>query len=185
MQPLAPDRNDHPMSGPRHDRVGRSGLRRFRARLTMMLAGMIMTVAAISGAGSADAAPMRPAPAPPVVPSEPFALLVGKTYSSVAVVGGMVPGGGPVRVSFGPRHSVGLNAGCNQHVGTARMAPRQLIVGRLAATRMACPGPRAGADRWLTTFTSVPLDWRLVGPVLSLSSPRHTVILVEQQSRTR
>lgn len=156
-------------------------------RVTYAMIGLLTVLTSLLGAGQAAAAPTpipppqpRPAPAPP--PRLPNAIdgFAGQTYESVAIIGGVIPGGQKLVVVFGPRGRIGLNAGCNQHAGTASMAGGQLRIGRLASTMMACPGPRAGADRWLASFTSVPLTWRAFGPVLVLSSPRQTVVLVRR-----
>ncbi|AZG44675.1 META domain-containing protein [Gordonia insulae] len=184
------NRIDHPI--PAH-RVGRrigTASRRDRTRLTVTVVGLLALIAAILGATPATAvpaprppAPIRPLPVPP--PGDPLTPLTGKTYASVAVVGGAIPGGGPMTISFASDHRVGLGAGCNRHLGTVTVAGDQLRVRAPISTMMACPPPRSGADSWLTTFTSVPLTWRAVGPVLTLSSPRQTVVLVERPARPR
>ncbi|MYR05395.1 META domain-containing protein [Gordonia sp. SID5947] len=147
---------------------------------TVLLAAMVSFL----GIGSAVAAP-APAPMPRPLPDTLPGTLVGKTYTSVAVVGGAIPGGGPMTVHFERPDRIALGAGCNRHLGTATITSDHVRISTLVSTRMACTGPRAGADRWLTTFASVPLTWRAVGPVLALTSPRQTVVLVEQSALPR
>ncbi|MEE3850060.1 META domain-containing protein [Gordonia sp. LSe1-13] len=162
-------------------------------RSVLLAVAFLALVAPVVGTGAATAAPvpvppapLRPAPVPPILPDDPYTLLAGHSYSSVGVIGGAIPGGGPLTVDFarGERR-VGLDAGCNQHAGTVTVKGDQLRIDRLASTMMACPAPRSEADGWLTRFTSVPLTWRVLGPVLALSSPVQTVVLVEQQPSTR
>ncbi|MFW0796848.1 META domain-containing protein [Gordonia sp. CPCC 205515] len=156
-------------------------------RLTSAAVGVCAVAMSVLGVGAAAAAPtpvpppnLKPAPVPPHRTPNAIDGFTGQTYESVAVIGGTIPGGQKLVVAFGPRGRIGLNAGCNQHAGTASMAGDQLRIGQLVSTMMACPGPRAGADRWLASFTSVPLTWRAAGPVLILSSPRQTVILIRR-----
>lgn len=154
------------------------------------LCGVALAIAAASsalGAGQSAAAPvpvpppnMKPAPAPAPLRHDPIDGFVGRTYDSVAVLGGVIPGGGPLVVSFGPQRRIGLSAGCNQHGGRASMAGDRLTIGPMISTMMACPGPRGGADRWLTSFTSTPITWRAFGPVLILQGPHETVVLTQR-----
>lgn len=150
---------------------------------TLVVAALTTTGPGLSAAAPAPIppAPIRPAPAPP--PTEPGGLsplLADTTFTSVGVVGGAIPGGGPLTVTFGRDQRVGLDAGCNQHGGRATTVGDRLRIGSLISTMMACPSPRSGADRWLARFASEPLTWHRVGPVLALSSPRQTVILTER-----
>ncbi len=149
-----------------------------------VLGGLITLVVAGLGVGPATAQPVTPGTSASPAASDPFAAFVGKTYSSVSVVGTAIPGGGPMRVSFGTGHRVAMSTRCNLHVGAASMTGSgitgELVTGPMASTLMACPPPRDGADAWLVSFTSVPLRWWSVGPVLTLASPLHTVILVQQ-----
>ncbi|MGV9712051.1 META domain-containing protein [Gordonia sp. NPDC003424] len=166
--------------------VARPASRTSTSRATAGLVGAIALAASVLGAGQSAAAPapvappnMKPAPISPHRLPNAIDGFAGRTYESVAVFGGVIPGGGPLRLAFGRQGALGLTAGCNQHVGRGSITGDQLRIGRLASTMMACPGPRADADRWLTTFVSVPLTLHAIGPVLTLSSPRQTVILVE------
>lgn len=143
------------------------------------IAGLLGVLAAPAGAAPATApnpavSPVSPAPSKALIP------LGGKQYSSVAVLGGAIPGGGPLKASFGRDGRVAFDAGCNILMGSARVAGDRLTVsGQLAQTLMACPGPKRGADNWVRDLVSAPLTWRLVGPALFLSSPRQTVVLIE------
>lgn len=123
----------------------------------------------LSGAGSGHAAPSAP----------PF---VGKSYSSTAVTGTQIPGGGPLQVTFPAANRISLFAGCNRHVGEMQVDGSVLRLGSLASTMMACPGPRAGADNWIATFNREPLTWYSVGHALVLSGAGTQVLLTEKYS---
>ncbi|MGC5258784.1 META domain-containing protein [Gordonia sp. DT218] len=155
-----------------------------RSVMLLLTTVLLTSMLSIFGIGSAAAAP-APAPMPRPLPESLPGMLVGKSYSSVAVLGGVIPGGGPMTVHFQRPDRIALSAGCNRHLGTANISSDHVRIHTLVSTRMACPGPRAGADQWLATFTSVPLTWRAFGPVLVLSSPRQTVALVEQSALPR
>lgn len=154
----------------------------------MLVTGVALAVPALITAPAAAApaplppAPIRPAPVPPVVPDDPYTLLADRTYSSVTVIGGSIPGGGPLVVAFDDTRRVGMDAGCNSHAGGVTVTGDELRIHRLASTMMACPPPRADADDWLARFASVPLTWHVFGPVLTLSSPLQTVVLLEEPS---
>ncbi|WAC55677.1 META domain-containing protein [Gordonia sp. SL306] len=180
---------DHPTPrrGPNPGIGGSARPRPIRARRAVMLlltSVLLMSMLSAFGIAAASAAP-APAPMPRPLPQTLPGMLVGKSYSSVAVLGGVIPGGGPMTVHFERPDRISLGAGCNRHLGTATISSDQVRIHTLVSTRMACPGPRAGADQWLETFTSVPLTWRAFGPALVLSSPRQTVALVEQSALPR
>ncbi|MEO9328840.1 META domain-containing protein [Gordonia aurantiaca] len=117
------------------------------------------------------------APAAPAVPH-----FVGKSYSSTVVTGAQIPGGGPLQVAFPAANRISLDAGCNRHVGELQIDGTVLRLGSLASTMMACPGPRAQADNWITSFTSQPLTWYSVGQALVLVGPDAQVLLTEKYS---
>lgn len=123
---------------------------------------MVSLALAVGGSGGADAAPTA---------------LLGKTYSSTAVTGSPIPGGGPLVVSFPDVGHISLSAGCNRHLGVVEYSGSTLRISMLASTRMACPGARAGADDWVATFTRAPLNWYAVGHALVLSGPTNQVLL--------
>ncbi|MEE4024631.1 META domain-containing protein [Gordonia sp. PKS22-38] len=188
--------DDHPISRGAPERGNRqvtAPKARGSLRSVLLAVAFVALIAPVVGIGAATAAPVpvppapiRPAPVPPVLPDDPYTLLAGNSYSSIGVIGGAIPGGGPLTVTFAEdERRVGLDAGCNQHAGAVTVNVDQLRIDRLASTMMACPAPRSEADGWLTRFTSVPLTWRVLGPVLALSSPVQTVVLVEQQPSTR
>lgn len=138
--------------------------------MTLLLSALIVALGTtIVGLGSAAAAP--PAPA-----------FVGKTYTSTAVTGEQIPGGGPLEVSFPAANRIALSAGCNRHIGDLRVDDSLLRLGSLASTMMACPGPHAGADAWVTAFTREPLTWYSVGHALVLVGPAAQVLLTEKPS---
>lgn len=148
----------------------------------MVLGALAATTLGLSAAlaAPAHAAPQPSTPQAPMASTHQLGALGGKDYASLAVLGGVIPGGGPLKASFGRDGRVSFDAGCNRMLGTARTAGDRLTVsGQLAQTLMACPAPRQRADDWVRSFVSVPLTWHLAGPVLSLSSPRQTVILME------
>ncbi|MCF3939508.1 MULTISPECIES: META domain-containing protein [Gordonia] len=162
------------------------GRHRRRSAPMLLLCSAILAQPLVAGPVAAapapvPPAPIRPAPVPPLPLDDPYALLAGRTYTSVTVIGGTIPGGGPVVIGFDNAHRVGMDAGCNSHAGSVAVTGDRLRIGRLASTMMACPPPRADADEWLARFTSVPLVWRVIGPILTLSSPVHTVILLEDR----
>ncbi|MDY6809494.1 MAG: META domain-containing protein [Actinomycetota bacterium] len=186
-QAPSPTSDRHTADGePRRPRRTRSRLLRrsvpMLATCLALTAPTLVTASAAAGPAPLPPAPIRPAPVPPVVPDDPYTLLADRTYSSVAVIGGSIPGGGPLVVAFDETPRVGMDAGCNSHAGSVTASGDQLRIGRLASTMMACPPPRADADDWLARFTSVPLTWRVFGPILTLSSPLQTVVLIEEQS---
>ncbi|MCH5642677.1 MULTISPECIES: META domain-containing protein [unclassified Gordonia (in: high G+C Gram-positive bacteria)] len=119
------------------------------------------------GSGGAHAAP---------------APLLGKHYSSTAVTGTPIPGGGPLVIDFPSAGRIALTAGCNRHIGSVRIEGSTMRIGPLMSTRMACPGPRAGADAWLANFTKAPLNWYSVGQALVLTGPTNQVLLTEGDS---
>lgn len=180
-------RTDHVIPRLRMRSLGQTA-RTGTARILLGVVTLVAAAATTAEPGLAAAAlapippaPIRPAPAPPPPPAGGLSpLLANTTFGSVGVAGGAIPGGGPLTITFGPNPHVGLDAGCNQHGGRATTVGDQLLIGSLISTMMACPPPRSGADRWLARFTSVPLRWHRVGPVLTLSSPRQTVILTER-----
>ncbi|GAB86509.1 META domain-containing protein [Gordonia rubripertincta] len=143
-------------------------------RISLRIVALVSAVLFVSGLGAFAAGPGDAEPAAP-----PF---VGKSYSSTAVTGPQIPGGGPLQLTFTAANRISLFAGCNRHVGEMTVEGSVLRVGSLASTMMACPGPRAGADEWITALTSEPLTWYSVGHALVLSGPGTQVLLTEKYS---
>jgi heat shock protein HslJ len=136
--------------------------------MALLLSAVIVALGTtIVGTGSASAAPPVPG-------------FVGKTYTSTAVTGEQIPGGGPLEVSFPAANRIALSAGCNRHIGDLRVDNSLLRLGSLASTMMACPGQRADADAWVTEFTKEPLTWYSVGHALVLVGPAAQVLLTEK-----
>ncbi len=143
-------------------------------RISLRIVALVSAVLFVSGLGAFAAGRGDAAPAVP-----PF---VGKSYSSTAVTGPEIPGGGPLQLTFTAANRISLFAGCNRHVGEMTVEGSVLRVGSLASTMMACPGPRAGADEWITALTREPLTWYSAGHALVLSGPGTQVLLMEKYS---
>lgn len=133
-----------------------------------LLAALSLLTACASG--QSDAAP------------DPSAL-VGKTYLSTSVTGPEIPGGGPLELSFPQAGRIAGTAGCNRHMGEVSFDGDTMTPSQLAATMMACPGPRADADAWLSALLDGPLTWEVSGDKLTLSRGDQTVELTERQNK--
>ncbi len=152
----------------RHD-LGRTARRRLGTFLALGAAAMLSLSACGSDAdSSADPDPSA---------------LTGKTYVSDAATNRIVPGGGPLTVSFAAGDRVSVNGGCNGHGGTATFDGESLSVDHLVGTMMACPPPRDKVDGWIATLFRDPLTWRLDGRTLTLSRGDQKVTLNEHVSR--
>lgn len=101
------------------------------------------------------------------------------TFTSTSVTGVPIPGDGPLRVAFPEPGRIAMNAGCNQHIGTAEFEQDTLVIGPLASTMMACAPPRDEADTWLSHFAQGPLTWHRHDRTLTLSSPDTRVVLTQ------
>lgn len=108
------------------------------------------------------------------------ATLIGKTYLSTAVSGTPIPGDGPLEVTFPQAGRIAATAGCNRHMGEVTFTGDTMAPQQLAATMMACPGPRADADQWLSNFLNGPLTWSTSGTTLTLNRGDQTVELTER-----
>lgn len=128
----------------------------WKRRLVVLAAGLLLAggpaLAACGGHGvSADDGDQQQAAAD----------MVGHTYLSTAVRGAQIPGGGPLELSFPESGRISVTAGCNRHSGAATFDGDQLRVGQLASTAMACVGPAAESDSWITDFFAEPVTWTL------------------------
>ncbi|UGT43198.1 META domain-containing protein [Nocardia yamanashiensis] len=106
--------------------------------------------------------------------------LMGKTYLSTRVEGTPIPGGGPLTLTFRDDRLT-ANAGCNTMTGPVTLDGNTLKVGDLAATMMACPGDRAGADGWLDGLLRSAPDWKPNGADLTLKGNGVTVTLQDRK----
>ena len=143
---------------------GRSPIRaRIGRALALTFIGVLVTAASLlTLPGSASAAPNP---------------LLGKHYSSTAVTGPQIPGGEPLVVDFPSAGRIALSAGCNRHIGPVAIDGSTMRVGPLMSTRMACAGPRAGADQWLEDLTRTPLTWYSVGQALIVTGKSNQILL--------
>nr|WP_131733382.1 META domain-containing protein [Gordonia paraffinivorans] len=143
-------------------------------RISLRTVALVSALFAAAVVGAVNDAPGRAAPADPH--------FVGRSYTSTVVNSAQIPGGGPLQVSFPAANRISLTAGCNRHIGELQVDGPLLRLGALASTMMACPGPRAQADDWITSFTSEPLTWYSVGQALVLVGPDAQVLLTEKYS---
>ncbi|GAB09431.1 hypothetical protein GOARA_036_01630 [Gordonia araii NBRC 100433] len=132
------------------------------------------TAAAVAVSAAAGAALLVSPATADAVPG-----LTGRSFVSTSVTPLPIPGGGPLKISFGAKDRVSLTAGCNQMGGTAKARGGRLHFSRLASTMMACPPPRNLADAWASNFAKKAPHYRVAGPVLTLSTPTTTVVLRE------
>ncbi|WP_025350128.1 META domain-containing protein [Nocardia nova] len=131
-------------------------------RIVPLLVLAAVGVACSTGTGTA--APASPA---------------GNSYESTAVEGPQIPGGGPLKLTFGDPNRISANAGCNTLLGTADLADHTVRTGPLASTRMACVGDREGADEWASALLEAAPSWSLDGATLVLKTADRTVTLRE------
>lgn len=144
--------------------------------------GLILTagVVLLMTSGCADESTAHsPAPSSPSTPSASVGAdsLVGQSFSSTAVTGTPIPGGGPFEITFPEGGRVSMTAGCNRHIGGVRIDGDTMTFTQLAATMMACPPPRDTADTWVTDLTDGPVKWQREGQELTLSDGTTTVTL--------
>lgn len=112
---------------------------------------------------------------------EDTATPMGHTYISTEVVGGAIPGGGPLTLTFADGR-VSANSGCNTSSGTVDLTDHVLRpTSPLAGTLMACPGDRGNADAWQTAFLESGPTWRLDGDTLTLTGETVTVHLTDKK----
>lgn len=111
------------------------------------------------------------------------AALDGKTYVSDDATNQVVPGNGPLTVSFGAKGQISVNGGCNGHGGTAAFDGGTITVSGLVGTMMACPPPRDKVDGWINTLFESPVTWRLDGRTLTLKGDDVTLTLNERVTR--
>jgi heat shock protein HslJ len=151
-------------------------------RLLMSIAfGLALTTAAI-----AQGAPNRRGADPAVVrslQSNVWTLQSGSDAAGTPIDGLMVPG-----KTFQMRFQdarVSIQGGCNTMNGNWRLSPQgQLMLGRLAATMMACEPALMKADSALSTVLAQPLDVDLQPgdrPTLRLVSPSRQTLVFSGQ----
>lgn len=134
---------------------------------------ILLSVATVAVACGGD----TPAADEPASPED----LTGRTFVSTQVTGTPIPGDGPLIVEFPEAGRIAATAGCNRFVGAVDLTGHTLEAPDLAATMMACPPPRDGADRWLTgLFGSAP-EWLLHDDVLTLTGDGSTVVLGDKK----
>ncbi|MFC4126956.1 META domain-containing protein [Nocardia rhizosphaerae] len=144
-------------------------------RITPVLGLLVLavTAAALTGCGSGGEEPSGPAATP-----------MGHTYISTEVIGGAIPGGGPMTLTFAEGR-VSANSGCNTASGAVDLSEQVLHpTAPLAATMMACPGERGDADAWQIGFLESDPRWRLDGDRLILTGETVTVHLTDKKVLT-
>ncbi|WOC13952.1 META domain-containing protein [Gordonia sp. MP11Mi] len=144
---------------------------RHRTALVRAVATGAVLVAALAACDSGDASHSDPA------------LLTGKTYVSTDETDAIIPGGGPLVLSFGTENRISANAGCNGHGGTIEFDGDTLTAGPLMGTMMACPPPRDTVDKWVADLFAEPLTWSLEGRTLTLSRGKLEVTLDQRVDR--
>lgn len=157
-------------------------------RLTVRLSSEITSLLAVCAAGLLVAAcgsddstvnASSPSVATTVAIGTSATELAGHTFSSTEVTGTVIPGGGPLVLTFPDAGRVSLTAGCNRHVGAITIEGDTMTFRQLASTRMACPPPKDGADAWVAQFTGSPVRWTRHDTRLVLSQGSQRVTLVE------
>jgi heat shock protein HslJ len=151
-------------------RASRAG-RAFATRLGLAVAACLALVA--GGCAHGDGAPAgAPAPSGPVAENPAREPLTGATWTLVSLAGQLLPPGArpPTAVFDGTRLS-GFG-GCNRYTGQVEeRTPGTLVIGPLAATKMACPSPMMEVeDRYFATLGRV-TQYRRAGSRLVLSGP--------------
>jgi heat shock protein HslJ len=97
----------------------------------MTAAAALIGLAAVAG-GSGEAHEVR--------------LLAGTAWRAASVGGAAVPDGVDVTLAFDGEGRVAGSSGCNRFAGSYRQDGHTLVLGPLAATKMACPPPRDAVE---------------------------------------
>ncbi|MFD3706830.1 META domain-containing protein [Nocardia sp. NPDC058658] len=133
------------------------------------LAALAIIATVVAGCGSAEEDPVDDTATP-----------MGHTYISTEVVGDKIPGGGPMTLTFTDGR-ISASSGCNSAGGTVDLSNHVLHTSPLAGTLMACPGDRANADAWQSTFLESDPTWRLDGDRLTLTGKSVTIHLTDKK----
>jgi heat shock protein HslJ len=115
---------------------------------------------------------VTPVPARPAADNPARAPLTGGTWTLVSLAGQPVPPGArpPTAVFDGARLS-GFG-GCNRYTGQVEeRTPGSLVIGPLAATKMACPSPMMEVEDRYFAVLGRATQYRLTGSRLILSGP--------------